>query len=172
MPLTTLSSHRLQMVLVPVLACLLSLPASALELMRVRTDPTWAAINNSVNAELDILTSAGNTVSLGLYYTDGWGIEPTPTRRFSPALRIDFHAGDPRRSGWHPNLMLQSDLMAHGDGSYGTGLRLKARQSYSWIRAPLSVTLGIGAQVRTGDRTESMSCYLCPAYEVGLGWML
>lgn len=159
--------------LVLLLLCLLSLPTSALELMRIRTDPTWAAINNSVNAELDFLLSQRHTVSLGLYYTDGWGAsEPSPTRRFSPAVRIDFHANDPRASGWHPNLMLQSDLMAYGDSDYGAGLRLKARQSYSWIRDPLSITLGIGAQIRAGERTESMNCYLCPAYEIGLGWML
>lgn len=172
MHLTMASSRRLRLTLATLTLYLLSLPVGALELMRVRTDPAWAVINNSINAELDFLLSPRNTVSLGLYYTDDWGIEPSPTRRFSPAVRIDFHADDPHTSGWHPNLMLQSDLISYDDGSYGTGLRLKARQSYSWVNEPLSITFGIGAQIRAGERTKSMNCYLCPAYEFGLGWML
>lgn len=149
-----------------------SATATALELIRVRTDPTWALVDNSVNAEFDFAWGETRTVSLALYYSDGWGMRSDPVRRLSPGVRIDFHGDDPRTSGWHPNLMMQTDLIDFGEDDYGANLRVKARQSYTWVADPLSITSGIGIQGRTGPRTSRMACYLCPAYEVSVGWAL
>ena len=157
-----------------VMFCLLltSLPVLALEPIRVRTDPSWALINNSVNVEFDFSGIGQTTFALGIYYTDGWGTSGSPTRRLSPVFRVDFHAGDPLQSGWHPNLTLQPDLIDHGDDTYGAALRIKARQSYRWVWDPLTLSGGLGVQARAGSRSPYLACYLCPTYELSLGWNL
>lgn len=159
-------------ILLIALLLIVSTKASAMELIRVRTDPTWTLIDNNVNAEFDFLWGETRTVSLGFYYSDGWDMRPDSARRLSPGLRVDFHGNDPRTSGWHPNLMVQTDLIDFGNDEYGANLRVKARQSYTWVADPLSITSGIGIQGRTGPRTSRMACYLCPAYEVSVGWAL
>ena len=146
--------------------------ALALELFRVRTDPVWALAGQSVNAEFDTLWQGNRTLTFAFYYSDGWGVESNPERRFSPGLRVDFHNGDPTQTGWHPNLMIQSDLISFGDDTYGANLRGKARQSYTWVWDPLSITTGLGVQGRIGDRTSQLACYLCPSYEISVGWAL
>ncbi len=151
---------------------LTALPALALDPIRVRTDPSWALINNSVNVEFDFAWRAQTTFALGLYYTDGWGTTSNTTRRLSPVFRVDFHGSDPRRTGWHPNLTLQPDLIDFGDDTYGAGLRLKARQSYRQVWDPLSLSAGLGVQARVGTATPFLACYLCPTYELSLGWNL
>lgn len=159
--------------LVLLLALLLAaLPVTALDLIRVRTDPSWALANNSVNAEFDFTWRSQTTVSFGVYYTDGWGTRGRPTRRLSPVARIDFHSADPLESGWHPNLTLQPDLIDHGNDTYGAALRVKARQSYRWVWDPLTLSGGLGIQARAGDRTPYLACYLCPTYELSVGWNL
>lgn len=144
----------------------------ALELFRVRSDPTWALVDQSLNAEFDTLWQDNRTLTFAFYYSDGWGLDSSPVRRFSPGLRVDFHDGDPTRSGWHPNLMVQTDLIDFGDGTFGANLRGKARQSFTWVTDPMSITTGLGIQGRIGDRTSQLACYLCPTYEISLGWML
>lgn len=151
---------------------LLSTPLWALDLIRVRSDPTWALLNNSVNAELDFAWSNERTFALAFYYTDGWGTDTSPRRVFSPGLRLDFNEAGPRRSGWHPNIMVQTDLVDDGAGSYAGALRFKARQSYRWVIDPISVSTGLGVQARTGTRTDYLDCYLCPTYEISVGWNL
>lgn len=152
--------------------CLSSSSLYALELIRVRSDPGWALFNNSVNAELDFLWSGNRTFALAFYYSDGWGNETSPDRVLSPGIRVDFNASGPLTSGWHPNLMLQSDLMSDRNGDFAAAVRFKARQSYRWVIDPVSVSLGLGVQARSGASTDYLACYLCPTYEFSLGWAL
>ncbi|WLD58684.1 hypothetical protein NFC81_02535 [Salinispirillum sp. LH 10-3-1] len=142
------------------------------ELLRVRSDPVFAALVSSVNAELDFAWQEQRTWSLGLYYSDGWPFFNDSVRVFSPALRVDFYRDGPLTNGWHPNVMVQADIVTRDTGELTVSGRIKARQSYQWVWDPVSLSVGLGAQTGVGEFYREITCVICPTYEFSLGWQL
>lgn len=142
------------------------------ELLRVRSDPLFAAMVSSVNLELDFAWQEQRTWALGLYYSDGWPYFNRSVRVYSPALRVDFHRSGPLTSGWHPNLMVQADIVTNDSEDWTLSGRIKARQSYRWVWHPLSLSAGLGAQTGVGEFYRNIECVICPTYEFSLGWQL
>lgn len=140
------------------------------ELLRVRSDPIFALITQSVNAELDFAWGEHRTWALGLYYRDGDDVLFDSARVFSPALRVDFYSAGPRQHGWHPHVMVQTDFSSAQDNDVQGSVRVKARQAYQWVWDPLSLSLGLGVQSGFGDYFSALACYLCPTYEFSVGW--